>query len=276
MKPPSFPTSPVSVSASGFAFHSIAFTLPEPVSPLELAQVAGRPRSSCQKPVCGLRGFTLVELLAVITIIGILAAIIVPVVSRVRESARAAQCASNLRQTGSALYLFINDNRGAMPFSNGKKNENDNGNTSWMHELRPYVGLTSDKSRVPSMTRAEGRFFLYCPTYEYEPHDKVPGQNYTGYKWNAHVSPDWNTKLKSIDQLEQPSTTVVCWDSLCIQGWDRAFPSGTGNGGGYYEFAWRHGNRSHFLFLDGHVKGHARGPSDNPTDYPNLVWKPEL
>lgn len=60
-------------------------------------------------------GFTLIELLTVIAIIGILAAIIVPVVGSVRASARASQCASNLRQLGMATTLFAADNKQRLP-----------------------------------------------------------------------------------------------------------------------------------------------------------------
>lgn len=59
--------------------------------------------------------FTLIELLVVIVIIAILAAIAVPVYSRIAENGRATACVSNLRQLGMALNLYLNEHNATMP-----------------------------------------------------------------------------------------------------------------------------------------------------------------
>ncbi len=61
------------------------------------------------------KGFTLIELLVVIAIIGILAGILLPVLSRARESARRTQCMSNIKQIGMGLIMYANENSATFP-----------------------------------------------------------------------------------------------------------------------------------------------------------------
>lgn len=59
--------------------------------------------------------FTLTELLTVIAIIGVLAALLIPIVGKVRQTARQTTCASNLRQIGVALNSYIAEHKGRLP-----------------------------------------------------------------------------------------------------------------------------------------------------------------
>src|SRR5258708_38934631 len=62
-----------------------------------------------------LRAFTLIELLVVIAIIGILASLLLPALTRSKETARGAKCMSNLRQIGIGLKLWVHDHDNQMP-----------------------------------------------------------------------------------------------------------------------------------------------------------------
>jgi prepilin-type N-terminal cleavage/methylation domain-containing protein/prepilin-type processing-associated H-X9-DG protein len=65
--------------------------------------------------------FTLIELLVVIAIIGILAAMLLPVLARAKESARRIACLNNLTQLSLASQMYVNDNQDAYP----PRSEND-------------------------------------------------------------------------------------------------------------------------------------------------------
>jgi prepilin-type N-terminal cleavage/methylation domain-containing protein/prepilin-type processing-associated H-X9-DG protein len=67
-------------------------------------------------------GFTLLELLMVIAVIGILAAILLPALARSREGARRASCAVNLSQLGLAFLMYTEENGGRFPWSGGGNN----------------------------------------------------------------------------------------------------------------------------------------------------------
>jgi prepilin-type N-terminal cleavage/methylation domain-containing protein len=79
-------------------------------------------------------GFTLVELLVVISIIAILAAMLLPALSRGKEQARATVCLNHLHQMGIALRMYVNDT-GAYPEAGGPDN------LTWHTRIQPYYSI---------------------------------------------------------------------------------------------------------------------------------------
>src|SRR5579871_4816989 len=103
-------------------------------------------RSATHKP----SGFTLIELLVVIAIIAVLAAILFPVFAQAREKARQISCLSNLKQQGTATYMYVQDYDETFPLGIylGSQNGMACGMTSY-HEIVPYQ-KNADVQKCPS------------------------------------------------------------------------------------------------------------------------------
>ncbi|MBM4048240.1 MAG: DUF1559 domain-containing protein, partial [Planctomycetes bacterium] len=77
--------------------------------------------------------FTLIEMLVVILIISVLAALLLPALMSARERGRTATCQGNLRQFGLAFQIYTNDFDGLLPVSHVPPD------LHWRNQLYPYV-----------------------------------------------------------------------------------------------------------------------------------------
>ncbi len=137
-------------------------------------------------------GFTLVELLVVITIIGILIALLLPAVQAAREAARRSQCVNQMKQVGLALQ-FYHDSFNVFP--HGQRYNNVTGN-NWRYGLLPYM----EQEALFSQLNCKGGYFRSAST---------AGSGYIGNTiLRGLVVPGWNCPSSQWSPNDNPSNVT--------------------------------------------------------------------
>lgn len=106
-------------------------------------------------------GFSLIELLTVIAIIGIMTGILIPVTNHVRVTVHRSNSASNLRQIGIALHMYANDNEGWLP----ETSHTGDTRISWIYTLSSYLDNVDDVRICPMDPQAEERLAQRLSSY---------------------------------------------------------------------------------------------------------------
>jgi general secretion pathway protein G len=144
--------------------------------PKQADWLAGTPALRAKQPHPPFGGFTLIELLVVIAIIAVLAAVLFPVFAQARGKARAITCVSNLRQSGMAFGMYVQDYDGFYPRAVDMADrdtpqiwnaypdfQKEIPSLPWLHEvLQPYV-----KSRELFHCPSDTGIFIEDFTAEY-------------------------------------------------------------------------------------------------------------
>ncbi len=199
-------------------------------------------------------GFTLIELLTVIAIIGILASILIPTVSAVRESARNATCVSNVRQIGTGIISAAMDNNGQFPRID-QYDINWNMVEALMQAVEPYMEEGFGTGEHPANASAEHAVGVWrCPT--------IMSQRFI--QWSYYPNGDmWMESSgrigRSLDDLPVPTRFPMIYD----RGVDNI--SDTSTFGGNWQpgtqlnprSGWHSNNRINVAFADGSARGYT-------------------
>jgi prepilin-type N-terminal cleavage/methylation domain-containing protein len=114
-------------------------------------------RKECEK----INGFTLTELLVVIAIVGIIAALLLPVLSRAKAYAQRTTCMSNLRQINLGVFMYSDDAGGKTP---NTKSDRSITNAPWIgykELMKNYVGLHGASSSHDKIFSCPADTFYY-------------------------------------------------------------------------------------------------------------------
>lgn len=214
------------------------------------------------------RGFTLLELLVVICIIAILAAMLFPVFARAREQGKRSECLSNLRQLGTAAHQYADDYDGYLP--HGHDVESGYGApdrpTYWLTAMQPFVS-TYDVARCPSDPDVRKSLPQRSASYTYTD-AKEPDAPYTSYLINGYFTDTVDGRRTALNSIGHPSDTILFAERdtkrLSQLGWsddDDYHPfereefwfRDTATGGDAALAVSRHSGGADYLYADGHA-----------------------
>jgi prepilin-type N-terminal cleavage/methylation domain-containing protein/prepilin-type processing-associated H-X9-DG protein len=223
------------------------------------------------------RAFTLIELLVVIAIIAILAAMLLPALSKAKNTAQATKCLSNLKQWGVAGQIYATDNNDFIT-KDGTGAPTDSELTSstyhaWYIELPAVINLQRYADMPWRMDPAIplDQSIWICPSNPQRAHVPSATTHYLfHYCLNEVIDGTGvNDHQIKISSMKTPSATVYLFDN--------GQKPGVGDEGSVTNL---HNNGGNFVFFDGHAKRFKYSEywdlstKKGITNNPELVWYP--
>ncbi len=228
--------------------------------------------------------FTLVELLVVLAIIGLLAALLLPALSGAKRRAATTRCAGNLRQLGIALHGYLQDEE-AYPLATS-----GDGQGAWQRVLRPVVGEAL--LYCPQLIRANDQYLKIYPSNTFIfPHY---GYNYVGATHrdpppkNLGLGGNYNYLSSGLRFTPTVESSVIAPAQMLALGDGAAFFPNTGIPDPadvlYFMFPYVlpligkpgvgnwHSGGANMLFCDGHVQWAKQSFWIAPTDESRQLW----
>lgn len=192
----------------------------------------------------------------VMIIIGMLAALVLPLLGRMRTKSREAVCVSNLRQMGAAFRLYAADNRGFLPAVTKNGNADPakgslNTLGHWQVEISPYFGREL-KQNIQATANDNDRQ-AQCPAFEitstsvvsrgYGMNDLLTMRGSVQAMKNSSSSSNYSYHFRvRVNEVVEPARTLLVVDSDGITA----------------SLAARHSaDKGNCLFVDGHVAAHT-------------------
>jgi len=165
-------------------------------------------------------GFTLIEILVVVAIIGLLAALLLPAFAAAREKARASSCLSNLHQVGLAIQLYAQDSDDKTPANGGS-----------------FSGLIQDSAPLIRTTAV-----FICPDdYDREEEGRAGSYRVPSLYQGKPLSCGWINPYGA-GEVTAPATTTLAYEAE--QDFSQAPIVPT----------YRHSKGTQVLFFDGHAR----------------------